>query len=316
MNLSVVMQPIVPLISSRATGPLGVCHLARTWLKILLHATGRLPEGYRHGTGGLDERLLNNLGIDPEAFIAYVETELPTYVQCEQWVRANAKHLDEATISRHNEDVLARNKTEDMAADQRQLIGIADSGLRHVVTLNDLDDWTCLHSQVTTGAIPGLTASSLNAALTELLRELLFETKASRTTIRVDLPDAGFEPSKPTVEVRGPGVVSIAGKTGTDLGEPGTLNFLKRERRLLVQDDLLHPGPNALPPATLIEDYGTLAQMLGPIVMGDKLVAWISVHENSGPRVWTEQEQAALQRAVDRATKMIEAVARPRVPVG
>ena len=309
------MQPIVPLISSRATGPLGVCHLPRTWLKILLHATGRLPEGYRHGTGGLDERTLTNLGIDVEAFIAFVEGELPSYVQCEQWVRANAKHLDEATISRHNEDVLARNKTEEMAADQRQLIGIADSGLRHVVTLNDLDDWTCLHSQVTTGSIPGITASSLNASLTELLRELLTETKASRTTVRVDLPDSGFEPSKPTVEVRRPGVPSIADKIRTNMDASGTINFMKRERRLLIQDDLRNPDPSAIPPKELIEEYGTLAQMLGPVFMGDKLVAWISVHENSGPRHWTAQEQAALQRAVERATKMIEAAGRPRAQV-
>ena len=48
-------EPIVPVLSSSVMGPLGVKHLPRLWLKILLHACGRLPDGYRHGVGGFDE---------------------------------------------------------------------------------------------------------------------------------------------------------------------------------------------------------------------------------------------------------------------
>jgi len=61
------MEPIYPLISSAAKGPLGVCHLPRLWLKILLFACGRLPEGYRHGEGGFDEFTTTNLGLDRDA---------------------------------------------------------------------------------------------------------------------------------------------------------------------------------------------------------------------------------------------------------
>ena len=67
------MEPIVPLISSTVAGPLGAMHLPRLWLKILLHAVGRLPEGYRHGEGGFDSLTISNLGIDGRELIAYVE---------------------------------------------------------------------------------------------------------------------------------------------------------------------------------------------------------------------------------------------------
>lgn len=143
------MEPIIPLISTTVTGPLGIAHLPRLWLKALLHATGRLPEGYRHGTGGFDEMTLVALGIEPAAFIAYIDAERPSYLALEAWVKANAKHLDPETINRHNRIVRSWDKKEEMAADQRAFIGLDEPELRHSVTLNDLDDWTCVHAQVT-----------------------------------------------------------------------------------------------------------------------------------------------------------------------
>ena len=136
---------MVPLISSRSAGPLGVVHLPRLWLKISLHAVGRLPEGYRHGVGGFDAMTFENLGIDGAAFIAYVESELPTYVQCEQWVREHATNLTPGAIATHNEMILNRDKTPEAAAEQRATIGIDAPDLRHAITLNDLDDWTTAH---------------------------------------------------------------------------------------------------------------------------------------------------------------------------
>ncbi|MEO6990443.1 MAG: DUF5069 domain-containing protein [Candidatus Baltobacteraceae bacterium] len=144
------MEKIVPTISSSVRGPLGACHLPRLWLKIVLHATGRLPEGYRHGSGGFDGMTIEGLGLDGDAFVAYVESERPTYLACEAWVRAHATRLDAASLEEHNRIILERVKTEEAAAEQLREIGAGvPPGLRHAVSLNDLDDWTSLHRQVT-----------------------------------------------------------------------------------------------------------------------------------------------------------------------
>ena len=302
------MKEIVPLISSRTTGPLGVAHLPRLWLKLILHATGRLPEGYRHGTGGSDQRTFENLGIDGGAFIAFVTSTLPTYPQCEAWVRDHATKLDSASIAAHNE-LLSFEKPEAMAAHQRAFAGIDDPGLRNGPLLNDLDDWATVHAQITTGELPPLLASSLNAALSEMLKELLDATQASRTTIRLDMEEFGFEPTRPTAEAVRPGVPSILNQVRKDMHKSGTIAFMKRERRLLIQDDLLHPSADALPPTELIEVYETYAQMLGPVFHGDKLVAWISVHENTGARHWTPDDAQALTRAVEVTQSMLDRIA-------
>src|SRR5471030_1556222 len=72
-RLGGMSEIVFPVLSSSIRGPLGVAHLPRLWLKLLLHSCGRLPEGYRCGVGGLDEFLTTTLGIDRDAFVAWVE---------------------------------------------------------------------------------------------------------------------------------------------------------------------------------------------------------------------------------------------------
>jgi hypothetical protein len=140
---------IVPLISSSVAGPLGARHLPRLWLKILLHAKGQLPEGYRHGHGGFDEMTLTNLGIDPDALIQFIETNLPAYLELEDWVRANATKLDAASLAAHNEAIAAREKPAEMGEAMRRALGIAEWTLNNSVALNDLDDWALAHATLT-----------------------------------------------------------------------------------------------------------------------------------------------------------------------
>jgi hypothetical protein len=139
---------IVPLISSSVTGPLGIVHLPRLWLKILLHAAGRLPEGYRHGVGGFDERLCTNLGIDRDAFIAYVETTKPGYLALEDWVREHATKLDAQSIEAHNRSILAGEMPEEKTIERRGELGLRDVSISKACPLNDLDDWAGLHRQI------------------------------------------------------------------------------------------------------------------------------------------------------------------------
>jgi len=195
------MQQIVPTVSSSAVGPLGVCHLPRMWLKILLHAKGLLPPGYRHGTGGFDERTALNLGFDRDDFIKFIETKLPTYVECEAWVRDHAKHLDAETIRKHNQGI-HREKPAAAAAAQRAYVGLDDPTVLDATLLNDLDDWMTVHALATTGKVPPLAFSSLNAELTEVLRVVLDATGAERVAMRMDHAALGLEPSKPVAEAK------------------------------------------------------------------------------------------------------------------
>jgi hypothetical protein len=193
--------PVVPIVSSSTVGPLGVCHLPRMWLKVLLHAKGRLPAGYRHGTGGFDEATAVNLGFDRDAFIEFVGSTHPTYLETEAWVRENAKNLTPESIRKHNEHV-HRDKPPLMAKVQRAFVGLDDENILDATLLNDLDDWHTLYVQLTTGALPPLQVSSFNAEMTETLKELLDATRASRAAVYVEIPAFGFEASKAVSEAK------------------------------------------------------------------------------------------------------------------
>jgi GAF domain-containing protein len=129
----------------------------------------------------------------------------------------------------------------------------------------------------------------------DIVEQLLQDTGASRTTLRLDSPEAFFAV---VAEACAPGIGSIAGDTSIDLAASATFKSLDREQRLLVQPDLLAADP--APPPELIEFYGARAQMLAPIVRNGSLVGIVSVHYAPGPREWTPEEVTALERAVER----------------
>src|SRR5208283_6104691 len=92
------METLIPLISGARTGPIGIAHLPRFWLKMRAHAVGMLTEGYRHGNGGSDEALMTAFGIDPDAFTGFIASQTPDYLSCEAWIRANAADTSPETI--------------------------------------------------------------------------------------------------------------------------------------------------------------------------------------------------------------------------
>ena len=138
---------VVPAISTTVTGPLGVSHLPRLWLKKLLYAYGRLPSDYRHGSGGFDEMLLDALGIDDDAMDAFIGTARPGYLATEAWVRDHAATLTPATIAALNARLFDHVVPDDRAAPRRARFGLDDSIKRGVV-LNDVDDWYQLHEEL------------------------------------------------------------------------------------------------------------------------------------------------------------------------
>jgi hypothetical protein len=144
------MEQIEPLISSSVAGPIGIAHLPRLWLKILLHGAGLLPEGYRAGEGGFDSSLYEQFGIESAAFIAFVKDERPDYLALEAWVMSHAKDLRPTTVANWNTYVRSANLGPERAAEWRKRFGIADEEFAHGTTLNDLDDWAGFHARLTT----------------------------------------------------------------------------------------------------------------------------------------------------------------------
>jgi GAF domain-containing protein len=135
----------------------------------------------------------------------------------------------------------------------------------------------------------------------DIVEKLLADVGASRTTIRLDRPDAVF----PVVaEATAPGINSIAGATSIDLKAAPTFIFLAEQKRPLIQSDLLNT--DVPPPPALIELYGARAQMVAPILRDDELVGMVSVHYAPGVRDWTSEEIAALEQAVEQVQAQLD----------
>ena len=134
------------------------------------------------------------------------------------------------------------------------------------------------------------------AKLDTILRDLLDGTSASRTTIRLDLPNMGLHVNDVVTEALSPGALSLKGVTSIDQRQAPTVKWLERERRVLVQNDFVNAGP--APPPALIEIYGAKSQMLGPIIWQDHMIGWISVHHTEGPREWQDRDIESLEKAV------------------
>jgi hypothetical protein len=135
---------IPPVLSSSVRGPLGVAHLPRVWLKIRLFAAGRLPEGYRHGVGGFDEFMLTTIGVDRDAFIAFVENEKPDYPAVEDYVRAHATNLNDEAITKVNTRIDTFDMSEEFLAERRQRLRL-EPGFTKGTRVNDIDDWDAFH---------------------------------------------------------------------------------------------------------------------------------------------------------------------------
>jgi hypothetical protein len=142
------MQKIVPALSSGVTGPLGVAHLPRLWLKATLKSTDSLAEGWNSGNRGMDSWLLGDLEVPFEPLFDFLGT-LPTYAETEAWVKTHAGKLDQASVDAHNERITTFNVPEQNGGPRRVALGIEGTDIWNAVLLNDLDDWDCLHAAVT-----------------------------------------------------------------------------------------------------------------------------------------------------------------------
>lgn len=139
------------------------------------------------------------------------------------------------------------------------------------------------------------------SAVDALLAELLAETRASRVTLRRDVPDDVFPV---TNEALATGVSSLRGERTVDLRtQPVALEA--RAGRQVVQDDC---AAAIADPAfrRMLEAYGGLAaQIVTPVVSGGEVRGILSVHQLGAPRAWAAQEIAAATRAAEQLATMI-----------
>jgi maleate isomerase len=136
-------------------------------------------------------------------------------------------------------------------------------------------------------------------ALQEVAARLLAATGASRVTVR---GPGGGSTTALLAECLAPGVPSMAGASQEGIVEAPTYVYLREQREPLLQDDC---RDDPRPPAMLTERFGVGAQMLGPLLDGDALIGTVSVHQQGGPRHWTQHDRAALDQAVTEVQEII-----------
>jgi maleate isomerase len=132
------------------------------------------------------------------------------------------------------------------------------------------------------------------AAILETLREA---TNASRTTLRVDLPQFGLNVNAPAAEALSPDVHSIRDKTSLDQRNAVAIKWLAKNRRVFVENDCFNTTPDVAPEKEVTGEYGIRSEMVAPIICSDYLIGWVSVHNIRGPHQWTTSEIAAIEAA-------------------
>lgn len=144
------MQKIPPIAPIPAKGPLGLAHLPRMWSKALQAATGQLADGYRTGCY-FDRTLMATLGIDVQAALAFIQSNLPTYLEYEAWVLEQAGgHLEPERIEAANRAILGHELEEAERLEFLQELGLpAETTVRGTAELEQLDDWAQFHRLLT-----------------------------------------------------------------------------------------------------------------------------------------------------------------------
>lgn len=142
------MSKIIPLISSGVSGPLGVLHLPRLWQKASLEAAGKLHADYPGAGKGYDQMVLDGLGLNRDAFLQFIRSQKPTYVELEAWVLTQkGGKLDQAAVEKLNAAIRGYDHDDATRAQILSFVGRKDDGtVKDAITLNNLDDWQAFHA--------------------------------------------------------------------------------------------------------------------------------------------------------------------------
>ncbi len=142
------MNTIVPLISSGVAGPLGVLHLPRLWLKASLESRGKLAPGYPGAGKGYDQMVIDGLGLNRDAVLAFIKSNRPSYPQFEAWIKKQpGVKLDKPSIDKLNGAIRGYIHDDQTRKSILAANAIPDDAhaCRDAVNLNNLDDWKEFH---------------------------------------------------------------------------------------------------------------------------------------------------------------------------
>jgi len=135
-----------------------------------------------------------------------------------------------------------------------------------------------------------------------ILEDLLLAVGASRVTLRQDLPGEYAFPV--THEALAPGVPSLVDERTVDLHKQPVVRELMRGHQVVQPDCRAAFDDPAF--QRMLERYGGLAaQVVTPIILGDRLAAIVSLHQLGTPRSWTDDEVAACTSTADRVAQLL-----------
>ena len=138
--------------------------------------------------------------------------------------------------------------------------------------------------------------------LEDVLRDLLETTRASRVTLRRDVP--GGQPFPVVEEVLAPGVGSIRGETSVHLPSQPVVLEVQRGFQV-VQDDAARAYDDRAF-LRMLEAYGGVAaQIVTPVMREGRLEAILSLHQLGEPRAWTAEEVSAASLAAERLGELL-----------
>jgi len=137
------------MIPCNVSGPLGVLHLPRLWLKVSLEARGKLASGYPGIGKGFDQMVISGLGLNADAVKKFISEKRPTYGQFEAWVKTQpGVKLDRNSIHRLNQSILNYHHDDNLSKEIRSTTGYTEDGTvtSSATELNALDDWQAFHA--------------------------------------------------------------------------------------------------------------------------------------------------------------------------
>ena len=142
---------------------------------------------------------------------------------------------------------------------------------------------------------------TFRSLLQAIAQQLLKETGADRTTVRLDMDRFELKVDLAAAEAVKGEVPRIAKDSSLDQRGLSTVRWLEEQRTSLIQSNF---AAAPFPPSALVEVYGVKAQMLGPIIQDGRMVGWVSIHSRTERR-WTTDEVEMLHRSVTRVAALM-----------
>ena len=140
------------------------------------------------------------------------------------------------------------------------------------------------------------------STLAAVVERLLAQTKASRVTLRQDLPGDYAFPV--THEALAPGAASLMEERTVDLRSQPVVAELARGHQVVQDDCGAAYDDEAF--RRMRETYGGLAaQIVTPVLRDEQLVAIVSVHQLGSPRPWTREEVVAATLAAEEVERLL-----------